>query len=607
MKTKVSDYIADFFARRGEKHVFAISGAGDVHLLDSIARHPDLSYICPHQEQAGVMASLAYYRISNRLGIMITTSGGSASNAVTGVLDAWADSIPCLVISGQERSNFATRANPLRMWGVQGFDIAKMVEGVTKYSALVEKPTSIRYHLEKAWYMALSGRPGPVWLDIPTDVQAAQIDPETLSGFTPEAAAQVDLSDPMGRILEWLKKAERPVFWIGNGIRLAGGQDLVHSLMEKFPVPFLTAWNGADLVPTNHARHFGHAGNYGQRCANFVVQNSDLLITVGTRLAIPQIGYDLTEFARAAKKVTVDADPVELAKFDGQPDWLCLQADARYFITQLLHEAEKSVFAEPKAWLERCNAWRRKYPLYDPSIHHTEPGAINSYEFTQRLSKFFADDEVIVTDMGAALTCTHQAIVLDKRQRLVTSTGLGEMGFGLPGAIGACLAREKKRVILITGDGSIMMNLQEFQTVIHHNLPIKMFLYVNDAYLSIKHTQTALFGDNRFTASGSESGVSCPNFSEVGKAFGFRTFQLRDPADIEAMVEKVLATAGPVLCEIAMAPLQPLVPKLSFAVQSDGSLVSPPIEDLYPFLPRKELKEQMVIELHPKSLKIEDK
>jgi acetolactate synthase I/II/III large subunit len=600
MFVKTSDYIAQFLSQRKAKHIFAISGAGNVHLLNSIAHHPELIYVCPHHEQAGVMASLAYHRISGRPGIMITTSGAGASNAITGALDAWADSIPCVIISGQERSSYARADNPLRMWGVQGMNISAMVKGITKYSAIVNDPYSVRYHLEKAFHLSSSGRPGPVWLDIPADVQAAPIDPERMVSYLPETPPEPDVSQPVTQILDWLAQSQRPVFLIGHGVRLAGAADLVPALMQQFSVPFLTAWNGADLISTRHPRHYGHAGNYGQRCANFVVQNCDFLVTIGTRLAIPQIGYEFAEFARTARKVIVDIDPTELTKFGHPAETLLIQADARHFITTLLVAARGRKFAAPAAWLNQCNTWRERYPLVDPSMHVTKPGTVNSYDFIYRLSQQFAPNEIVVTDMGTALTCTHQAIVLDHQQRLVTSTGLGEMGFGLPGAIGACLASERQRIVFITGDGSIMLNLQEFQTVAHHRLPIKMFLYTNDGYLTIRHTEQSLFGPH-FSATGAENGVSCPDFIRLAEVFGFSTFHISGSEDIEAVAQQVLETEGLVLCIVSMDPMQPLVPKLSFAQQADGTLVSPPIEDLYPFLSRDELREQMLVGLHPKS------
>jgi acetolactate synthase-1/2/3 large subunit len=601
---KSSDYVANFLAQHNAKHVFTISGAGNVHLLDSIARHPDLTYICPHHEQAGVMASLAYTRISGRPGVMITTAGPGSVNAITGVLDAWADSIPAIIISGQERSSYATPENPLRMWGIQGANLPEIVRTITKYAATIRDPKSLRFHLEKAFYYSYGGRPGPVWIDIPMDVQASTIDPSALPGFTPEKSPEPDLTPQISTLIQWLHRAKRPVCLIGHGIRLAGAYPLINELVKKLQVPYLTSWNGADLLANEHPLHFGHAGTYGQRCANFVIQNCDLLLTVGTRLAIPQVGYDFTEFARAAKKVMVDIDPTELNKFGSGID-LPIHSDAELFLRLFLDRLGTRALSAPADWIDRCRQWKKEFPLVDPSMHEQKPGTINSYRFINQLSTYFRPDEVVVTDMGTALTCTHQAIVLRDQQRLVTSTGLGEMGFGLPGAIGACFAHDQRPVILIIGDGSLMMNLQEMQTVVHHKLPIKMFLYANDAYLTIKHTQTGLFG--RFAGSGRSTGVSCPDFTKIAAAFGIPSFRLSDWKDVDGTIQQVLGTEGPVLCEIIMDPLQPLVPKLSFSIQEDGTLVSPPLEDLYPFLPRKVLEAQMIIGMHEKSKQIKDR
>lgn len=601
---KTSDYIASFLARQNAKHIFTISGAGNVHILDSLARHPDLIYVCPHHEQAGVMASLAYTRISGRPGIMVTTAGPGSVNAITGVLDAWADSIPCIIISGQEKSTYATPENPLRMWGVQGANLPEIVRTITKYAATVLDPKSIRFHLEKAFYRANEGRPGPVWIDVPMDVQASTIDPSALAGFTPEKTPEPDITPQISTLIQWLRQSKRPVCLIGHGIRLAGAQGRISELLEKLEIPYLTSWNGADLLANEHPLHFGHAGTYGQRCANFVIQNCDLLLTIGTRLAIPQIGYEFGEFARAAKKIMVDVDPTELNKF-GQGIDLCILSDAGKFLALFIRQLGNSALSAPQEWVTRCQKWKREFPLVDPSIHEQKRGTINSYRFINHLSTYFRPDEVIVTDMGTALTCTHQAIVLRDQQRLVTSTGLGEMGFGLPGAIGACFANGTRPVILIIGDGSLMMNMQELQTVVHHKLPIKMFLYENDAYLTIKHTQTGLFG--RFTGSGRASGVSCPDFTRVATAFGIPSFRLSEWDTVDTVIKQVLAVEGPVLCEVALDPMQPLVPKLSFTIQEDGTLVSPPLEDLYPFLPRSVLKEQMIIGMHDKSKKIKDR
>jgi acetolactate synthase-1/2/3 large subunit len=603
---KVSDYIVNLFVENNMKHIFSISGAGNVHILNSILDNDHLVSIHPHQEQGGVLAALAYNRICGRLGVMMTTSGGAATNAITGALDAWADSIPVLIISGQEKSEFVHKHKDLRMWGVQGFDIAKTVTNITKYAVLITDPKQVKYEFQKAIYLAESGRPGPVWIDIPTDVQAAQINPDELVGFTPGEDIKNASASQLERISELLRSAKRPVFIFGNGIRLGGAVDMLPALVEKFKIPFLTSWNGVDMISSLHPLNYGREGTYGQRCANFVVQNADLIITIGTRMAIPQIGYDLKEFARDARKVVVDIDVTELEKFSSDPSFLLIEAYAKSFIGSLLKEADLPVAEHIADWVGTCDHWKQTYPFVEPDgLHKEQDGFLNSYSFVKELNKHFAPDEIIVTDMGTALTCTHQAIEVTQQQRVVTSTGLGEMGFGLPGAVGASLAADKKRVILINGDGSMMMNLQEMQTIIHHKLPVKLFVYINDGYLTIKHTQNNLFG-KKFAGSGAGSGVSCPDYSKVGAAFGFKTFKINSLDEARDMIPKVLNEDGPVLCEVFIHSMQLLVPKTSFNINPDGTLVSPPLEDLFPFLSREVMEEEMVIPLHAKSKQIKN-
>lgn len=604
---KVSDYIVQLFVENNMKHIFSISGAGNVHLLNSIKDNKNLISVHPHQEQSGVLASLAYKRICGRLGVMITTSGGAATNAITGALDAWADSIPVLIISGQEKSQFVQEHKDLRMWGVQGFDIAKTVSNITKYAVLITDPKRVKYEFQKAIHIAESGRPGPVWIDIPTDLQAAQINPDELESFVPEKEiVSPSIKENLTFINELFKKSKRPVFVFGNGVRLSGANTLLTKLVDKYKIPFLMAWNGIDMMPTNHPLNYGSEGTYGQRCSNFVIQNADLVVTIGTRMAIPQLGYDIKEFARDAHKIIVDIDKTELDKFNSDKSFTLIEANAKHFIESLLNEVEPSTVDATKDWISTCNNWKTKYPRVDATnLHAEKDGMLNSYSFIHELSKHFKSNEIIVTDMGTALTCTHQSIDLKENQRVVTSTGLGEMGFGLPGAIGASLAADKQRVILINGDGSMMMNLQEMQTIMYHQLPIKLFVYINDGYLTIKHTQNNMFGTN-FAGSGADSGVTCPDYSKIGEAFGFKTFKINSITESSKIIEDVLNTEGPVLCEVFIHPMQPLVPKSSFNINPDGTFVSPPLEDLYPFLSRETLKEEMIIPVHQKSLNIKN-
>lgn len=601
---KVSDYITQLFVEYNIKHVFSISGAGNVHLLNSILENPELISIHPHQEQSGVIASIAYKRVCGRLGVMITTSGGAATNAITGALDAWADSIPVLIISGQEKLEFVKRHQNLRMWGVQGFDIAKTVSNITKYAVLITDPKRVKYEFQKAIYLAESGRPGPVWIDIPTDVQAAQVDPNELESFVPEIEnTKPEFEGLIKQVEDMLKTAQRPVFIFGNGVRLSGSEHLLPILVDKFKIPFMLAWNGIDMMPSDHPLNYGREGTYGQRCANFVVQNADLIITVGTRMAIPQIGYDYKEFGRDAKKVVVDIDRTELDKFASDSSFLLIEANASNFLNEMVKNTN-APGSDINKWVTACNIWKNKYPFVEPNgMHEEQDGKLNSYSFIWELNKHFAHDEIVVCDMGTALTCTHQSIMLNGEQRMVTSTGLGEMGFGLPGAIGASLASDNGRVICINGDGSMMMNLQELQTIIQLNLPIKLFVYINDGYLTIKHTQNNLFG-NKFVGSGRTSGVTCPDYEKVGNAFGFKTFKINSLDEAKNIIPKVLKEDGPVLCEVFIHSFQLLAPKTSFNINPDGTLVSPPLEDLSPFLSREELKKDMIISIHSKSLQI---
>lgn len=600
MKRKVAELIAAKLVAHGCRHVFAISGAGNLHLFDAIARQEGLRYICPHHEQAGAMAAVAYTRMSDKgaLGVMMTTAGPGAINAVTGLLNGWADSIPMVMISGQEKTDFIKVGRKLRMWGVQGFDVVRTVSPFCKYAVMIEDPNTAEYHVDRAFYEARHGRPGPVWIDVPMDMQGAIVDPAEQLVFTPPAEERADLRAQAELVHGLLARAERPVLLLGNGIRLAGGQHLIGELLERYQAPLITAWSGMDMIPSSQPRFFGHAGVYGGRCANFVVQNADLLVCIGTRLAIPQIGYDLTEYARGAKKVVVDIDGHELAKFQPAMDYP-IEADAREFVEALLAAGAGATVRVP-AWLERCEDWKRRYPLIEPKYHVNRPRAINTYRFIEELNRHLGPGDMVVADAGAAHTSTQQVIDLKPGMKFIATTGLGEMGYGVPGAIGAAFAREGQRVVLLIGDGSIMMNLQELQTIVHHQLPIKMFLYENDGYLTIRATQNAMF-QGRQAGSGGATGVSCPDFLKVAAAFGIRTTTIENFEEAPAAIADTLAGDGPAMCIIYTDPEQIFVPKLSLSVDADGKLVSPPLEDLAPLLPREQLEREMIVGLHEKS------
>ena len=595
---KVSDYIIQFIANLGVKHIFTVAGAGNVHLLDSMRRNNDVEYICNHHEQASAMAMYSYSRITNNFGACIVTTGPGATNAITGACSAWVDSIPGLLISGQVKTSDTIRDTGVRQFGIQEINIVEMVTPITKYAAMVQEPQMIRFELEKAVYHAKNGRPGPVWLDIPLNIQAAKIEPEKLMGF-PIPLSSTDekrnqLKKQAAETIKLLNNAERPIILVGHGVRLANALSEFSSLVDKLQIPILTTWNAIDILPTDHELYVGHSGIYGQRGANFAIQNSDFLLNIGSRLSIPQVGYDYSQFARAAKKVYVDIDPHEINKFSSPPD-LAIEADAKDFLNEL-HIAVDSGYLKPniEAWKKRCREWRDKYPVELPE-YCLRNKPVNIFHFISVLSEELADDEIIIpTASGSGFTSSHQALKTKKEQRCFTSNGFAEMGFDLPGAIGACIGANKKRVVTVTGDGGVQMNIQELQTIIHYNLPIKLFILNNNGYLTIRHTENALFNGAQ-SGTDPETGVSIPNIQNLGQAYGFKTFKITEHSYMRETIRRVLNEPGPVICEMVMDPNQSLVPKTSFKQLPDGRLISPPIEDLYPFLDREEFAKNMII------------
>lgn len=603
-KVKVAELVAEALENLGIQHAFGIIGAGNVHLFEAIARRGYTEIVCVHHEQAACMAVQTYYRTSGRIAAALLTTGAGSTNGVTGVVSAWADSIPCIVIAGNENSKFTFPENPLRMWGVQGYDSCQMVERVSKYQMRVTKMERAVYELEKGVHLALEGRPGPTWIEIPMDIQAGRVDPATLEHYvpppapdylTPAVAAQVD------SVLAALAKAERPVLWLGNGIRLAGGERLLKPLLEKFGSPALVSWAGIDMIDSGHPLVFGRAGVYGQRAANFILQNSDYVLAIGTRLAIPQIGYDLNELARLARIDVVDIDRDEALKHARRTreNIIC---DARVFIEALLARLDASTapaIASKADWVAKCRAYQEQFPWV--GAEHADPeGFINSYRFMERLNGYFKDDQIVVTDMGTALLSGHQVLRFKEGQRFMTSTGLGEMGYGLPAALGVSFATERGEVMCLNCDGGMMMNLQELQTMVHHNLPIKLFIFNNDGYLMIKHTQKSLFKSD-YVGTDRKSGVSCPDFSRLATAFGIPSYQIRGWDECDATLAAVQAHVGPVICEVFMHPQQLFSPKLGVVARADGTLVSPPLEDLSPLLPRDVLEQAMLGGMHEKS------
>jgi acetolactate synthase I/II/III large subunit len=608
MKCKVSDLVARFLEQKGVRHGFGIIGSANSHIFDSVCFQSDIELVCQHHEQACTMAVQSYWKLTGKPSFALVTAGAGSSNAITGVLSAWADSIPCLILSGQENGRYIQPDAGRRMWGIQGYDSTGTVACMTKYAARVMRPENVLFELEKAWYLATTGRPGPCWLDFPMDVQAAEVEESSLPHFHPnggiasaEGGPLTDkaLSRTVATVYQRLREAKAPLLWLGVGVRMAGASAGLLQVVESLGIPVVLAWSAVDLLASEHPLVVGRPGVYGQRAANLILQSCDYLLTVGTRLAIPQVGYDIAELCRGASDIScVDIDPAELRKYPTrvtQP--IC--ADAGNFLSELDKQRAVAPLPRKNEWVDWCTRVRTRFPTIGPE-HADNGGFINSYRFMERLTHHLKPDQVIVTDMGTALLSGHQALSLRPPQRLITSQGLGEMGFGLPGAIGASFARDRGEVLCLNCDGGMMMNLQELQTIAHHRLPIKIVVFNNDGYLMIKHTQKAVL-KGRYAGTDKASGVSCPDFGKVAAAFDMPSFQVRTWEDFERHFPAFQQCTGPAVCEVFMSPEQFFHPKLGLVVGVDGRLVSPPLEDLSPLLSREELAANLRVPLHPKS------
>jgi len=590
-KVKVSDYIADFLAGAGFSDVFLITGGGAMHLDDSLGKHPGLRSTYFHHEQACSLAADAYYRVSNRMPVVCVTSGPGGTNAITGVYGAYVDSMAMLVISGQVKFETTVHSAdvPLRQLGDQEIDIVPVVRSITKLAEMVTDPTRVRFHLERALFTAREGRPGPVWLDIPLNVQGAMIDPETLEGFTPPPASVKEDSTPVfDEILERLARAKRPVVLGGTGVWLSGQHANFLKLIEKLGVPVVTAWNSNDLVSNDNPWFAGRPGTIGDRPGNFAVQNSDFLLVLGSRLNVRMVSYNWKEFARDAFKVIVDIDPNELRKPTVKPD-LPVNADLRDFIPALLARSYQPR-PEHAEWMAWCMERRRRYPTVLPEYWNSPK--VNNYCFVQTLFEELEEGDVVACANGAACVVTFQAAIVKNGQRIFHNSGCATMGFDLPAAIGACRALNPKRVICIAGDGSIQMNLQELQTIVGYDLPVKLFILNNDGYLSMKQTQENFF-KGRYLGCNPASGVTFPNFGKVLPAYGIPYRECRGHDGMREILRATLDEPGASACELFLDLTQGFAPKLASKQLPDGRIVSPPPEDMAPFLTREELAENM--------------
>jgi acetolactate synthase-1/2/3 large subunit len=596
---KLSDYVAQKMVAHGISHVFMVTGGGAMHLNHSLGMHKELECIFNHHEQACAMAAEAYYRLSNRMALVNVTSGPGGTNTITGVYGAWVDSIAMLVISGQVKWETTVRSTglPLRQYGDQELDIEEIVKPITKYCAMVTDPNTIRYHLEKAMYIATSGRPGPVWLDIPLNVQASVIDPDALAGFDPseinEPWRSTDLISASKEIIEKIKKAKRPVIFAGGGVRLSGQHAAFIDLVEKLNVPVVTGWNAHDVIWNDHKNYAGRPGTVGDRAGNFVTQNADLLIILGSRLNIRQVSYNWHSFAREAYKIWVDIDALELKKPTVKPD-MPIHANLKNLLPILAKEAASFDKHQHAEWLAWCKERQSRFPVV--MKEYWDNKLINPYCFMDALFKALPEHQITVTGNGSACVVSFQAAYLRPHQRLWTNSGCATMGYDLPAAIGANKASGGQPIVCLAGDGSIMMNLQELQTIKGENLPIKIFVLNNSGYVSIFQTQRNFFKGVE-VGGGPKSGVSFPNFERLSAGFDIPYIKTDSHNTMADAIQKTMQTKGPVICEVVIDEHQSFAPKLGAKQHPDGRITSPPLEDLSPFLSREELQDNMIIDL----------
>lgn len=584
----VSEYIIDEISKQGVDKVFMVSGGGGMFLIEALGNHPKIQHICNHHEQASVMAAEGYQRVTQNLGVALVTTGPAVTNTLTGICCAWNDSIPMLILSGQAKTPTLIGDTKMRQRGTHEVDIIPIVKSVTKYAVRLNNVEEVRYHLEKAIYLAKTGRSGPVLLDIPLDIQQSQIEPEKLKSFVPDEIKQ-DLQ--IDKVFEMLKNSKRPIFLAGFGIKLSKQDELFLELAQKYSIPIVTPKNGFDMVYDDCPMLAGRIGINGQRAGNLAVQNADLVIILGARLPLTTVGYETELFAPNAKKILVDCDEAQL-----NHSWINvdvkINADLKNFIPAFNNKlAEEKFQYDSGFWVNKVQTYRKKYPAVSKEMSEQKK-YVNSYYFFERLSDFMKSDDVLIVDQGATFYSLTTAFKVKKGQKAFTNGGFSPMGYGLPAAVGACFANGVGKVISVNGDGGLQMNLQELQTIIHHNLDFKVFVFNNDGYLSIKHTQNAFF-KGHWVGSDPKSGVSCPDSIKLGKAYGFKTLKIESNKQIDKIIKKVMNTKGPVMVEVMIDPLQIYSPKVSSQRLEDGSFKSQPLHNMWPFLSKEELKEDM--------------
>ena len=601
MRIKVSDYLAELLVKHSITHLFTVTGGGAMHLNDGFGHNKNLESIYCHHEQSCAIAAESYARINNQMAAVCVTTGPGGTNALTGVVGGWLDSIPMLIISGQVRYDTTVRSTGLhlRAMGDQEFDICKSVQSMTKYCEMITDPNRIEYCLEKAIYLAMTGRPGPCWLDIPVNIQGSYIETDDLVKFEkPEDTSQETIDETIfDTVIEKIKNAKRPVLYPGNGVRISGSHEMFVRVANMLNIPIVETWNGIDIIPNNHKLFAGRGGIMGDRAGNFAVQNSDLILAIGNRLSIRQVGYNHASWAREAEVIMVDVDAEELKKPIIHVE-LPICMDAAVFLGELEKRLIKQNIAELSTqsdWIHQCHLWTEKYPVVTKE-HYKKQEQTNVYCFMGELSKKVSEDKMIVVGNGSACVVGSHGYIIKKGQRFIINSAIASMGYDLPAAIGVCFANARKEVICITGDGSIQMNLQELQTIKHHQLPIKIFVISNEGYHSIRQTQKNYFGEPLVGVGADSKDLSFPSMQKLADAYEIQYFSCHTNDELE-IIDTVLAKNHPVICEIFVSSEQSFEPKAAAKRLPDGTMVSAALEDLAPFLPKEELMENMYIPL----------
>ena len=593
---RVADFVSKFILEElGVEHVFTLTGAGIMHLTDGLACNKKLKTICPHHEQTASMALEAYSRATENFGVGVFTTGPGSTNAITGLVGAWQDSVPCLFISGQVKvaeASSQTGIKKLRQFGVQELDIIPIVESITKYAVTITQPEKIRYELEKAVHIAKSGRPGPVWIEIPMDIQSAIID-DDLEKFETEQKEKPKIDkNQIELIVELLQKSKRPIIISGQGVRISGAIELLSKLVKLFKIPVVTPYLGIDTIRHDEESYIGKIGVKGERAANLAMQNSDLILSIGSSLHVSVIGYNYQQFAREAKKIIVDIDKITHSKRTINIDQF-VHGDARDFLNLLLEQLTDKNSLNYASWLKKCNDWKEKYPTCLPEYKNTK-NEINSYFLIDQICKNSKEGDIFVADAGGTFYAVSQAVTLTKpNQRYIPSSAMATMGYSLPASIGISVATGN-RVISFTGDGSLQQNIQEFQTLVEYNLPVKLFVLNNDGYHSIRTSQTNYF-KKRYIGESSQSGISFPDTVKIAEVYGIKAFRINQPSEVNDIVNQVLNYDGPVICDVIVPREQEIVPTVASRVNDDGSMSSRPLEDMYPFLDRKEYKNNIFV------------